>query len=135
MANGEPEPTRDATGDSAAQDRRMTMCRLLIAERQIVERQLGLDLCANPYWDILLDIYLARFEARSVYQSCLAPGAAPAKAHRQSTKLMRLGAVDRALDPEDHRRMNITLREETCAALDRIMDLLAATWPPPPPSA
>jgi DNA-binding MarR family transcriptional regulator len=101
------------------------MCRLLIAERQIVERQLGTTLCANPHWDNLLDIYLAEFEGRSVYQSCLASGAPPAKAHRQSARLAKLGVVERALDPEDHRRMNVSLKDETRAAFDTIMDLLA----------
>ncbi|MBN8818713.1 MAG: MarR family transcriptional regulator [Sphingomonas sp.] len=107
---------------------RAQMCRLLIAERQIVERFLGATLGANPYWDILLDLYLAEYERRLVYQSCLAPSAPPAKAHRQSARLSKLGAVERALDEADHRRMNVTLSPDTRQALDMIMDLLAPTW-------
>lgn len=115
----------DHDGDArSAAARRERMCRFLIAERQFVDRLLGKSLCANPYWDILLDLYLAEFEGRPVYQSCLAPAAPPANAHRQSARLAKLGAVSRTLDPYDHRRMNVTLSAEVRAALDAIMDLL-----------
>jgi len=125
MASDAPGPP--PVGQLGPQEqRRAGICRRLIAERRIIEGELGPDLCPNPYWDILLDIYLARFEMRSIYQSCLAPAAPPAKAHRQSARLFKMGAIERALDPADHRRMNITLRSETLAALDRIMDRLAS---------
>lgn len=122
------DPPAQADEDRARAMLRAQMCRLLIAQRQIVERFLGTTLGANPYWDILLDLYLADYEERLVYQSCLAPGAPPAKAHRQSARLSKLGAVVRALDEADHRRMNVTLSPETRHALDVIMDLLAPTW-------
>lgn len=111
--------------DMEAGIRRERICRFLIAERQLVDRLLGKTLCPNPYWDSLLELYLAEFEGRTVYQSCLAPGAPPANAHRQSAQLAKLGAVTRTLDPDDHRRMNVRLTPETRIALDGIMDGLA----------
>jgi len=105
--------------------RRERVCQFLITERQFVDRLLGKTLGANPHWDILLDLYLANFEGRLVYQSALAPAAPPAYAHRQSARLAKLGAVKRTLDPQDHRRMNVTLSAEVRTALDTLMDLLA----------
>ena len=121
--------THSCFGDRDGEDRsvvtrRERMCRFLIAERQLVDRRLGKPLGANPNWDILLDLYLAEFEGRHVYQSCLAPAAPPANAHRHSARLAKLGAVTRTLDPNDHRRINVTLSAEVRSALDAIMDLL-----------
>jgi hypothetical protein len=121
-------PSQERDEEQARAIRRAQICRLLVSERQIVERFLGPTLCANPYWDILLDLYLAQYEQRLVYQSCLALSAPPAKAHRQSAHLSKLGAVERSLDEDDHRRVNVTLSADTRHALDMIMDLMAPTW-------
>ncbi|WP_150126967.1 hypothetical protein [Sphingomonas panacis] len=111
-----------------AAERRARMCRLLIAEREIAGRLLDKTFTSNPLWDILLEIYLAEFEGRLVYQSCLAPSAPPANPHRQSRRLAKLGVVERALDPMDNRRIKVTLTPEMRTVFDKLMDSLSSLW-------
>ncbi|AMK23206.1 hypothetical protein GG804_02180 [Sphingomonas histidinilytica] len=111
-----------------AAERRARVCRLLIAEREIAGRLIDKIFVSNPLWDILLDIYLAEFEGRLVYQTCLAPGAPPANPHRQSRRLARLGVVERMLDPMDNRRINVRLTPEMRSSFDELMDSLGSLW-------
>lgn len=120
-------PTVDRETSLAA-ERRARVCRLLIAEREIAGRLIDKIFVSNPLWDILLDIYLAEFEGRLVYQTCLAPGAPPANPHRQSRRLARLGVVERMLDPMDNRRINVRLTPEMRSSFDELMDSLGSLW-------
>jgi DNA-binding MarR family transcriptional regulator len=94
----------------------------MLHQNSIAERLIGKVLSGNPYWEILLDLYLADLEQRSLYQSCLAAGAPPANAHRHSIRLEAMGAVARADDPGDHRRRNVSLTPHMKEALDQIME-------------
>lgn len=103
---------------------RMLICRRLIRERRLMKEMLGTALCANPSWDMLLDLYLAELEHRSVYQSalCLAAHIPESSAHRWTVKLAEQGVLVRRIDPEDRRRVSVTLAPATAAALHQIME-------------
>jgi len=103
---------------------RARMCRALIREREIVREHLGASLCRNAQWDMLLDLYLAELERRTLYQSAVGLDAlgTNSSTHRRSKKLARLGVVSIAHDAVDHRRRNVNLASETLLALDKIMD-------------
>ncbi len=105
-----------------SQDRRAQMCRAMLRRHTIVERLIGKVLSTDPYWEILLDLYLAELEQRSLYQSCLAATAPPANAHRHSARLENMGAVTRVDDPDDHRRRTVRLTPRMREAFDQIMD-------------
>lgn len=48
-------------------DRRIDMCRRLVAMRRTIGEAIGYRLCPSPVWDMLLDLYLAQYEKREVY--------------------------------------------------------------------
>lgn len=85
---------------------------------------LGTGLCPNPNWDMLLDLYLAELEHRSVYQSalCLAAHIPESSAHRWTVKLAEQGVLLRRIDPADRRRVSVSLAPATAATLHRIME-------------
>lgn len=114
--------------------RRSETCRALIRERALVGAALGNRLCAAPAWDMLLDLYLARAEARATYAwaVCLAARAPMSTAHRHLAALTARGHVVRSDDPADHRRVAVTLSPGAAQTLDALMDALAALRRPAP---
>lgn len=83
-------------------------------------------LAPNPYHEILLDLYLAEFDGRLVYQSGLAGTGPPVSTHRQVARLEALGAVTRTPDPTDQRRLNITLTPAMRAHIEEFLDAVDA---------
>jgi DNA-binding MarR family transcriptional regulator len=125
MDNGaDPGDRSSDPGGHDVRALRIRICRRLIRERRLVKDMLGTALCANPNWDMLLDLYLAELEHRSVYQSalCLAAHIPESSAHRWTVKLAEQGVLLRRIDPEDRRRISVTLAPATAAALDQIME-------------
>jgi len=125
MDNGadQDDPPSDPGGDEVRAFR-IRICRRLIRERRLVKDMLGTSLCASPNWDMLLDLYLAKLEQRSIYQSalCLAAHIPESSAHRWTVKLAEQGVLVRRIDPADRRRISVTLAPATAAALDQIME-------------
>lgn len=105
---------------------RRLVCRALLDQHRLVVEALGKRFSISPYWDSLLLLYLAELEGQSFYQSCLATGASPSNAHRQSARLAKLGLVVREADPDDNRRTTVRLSQETRTTLDELMDRIGA---------
>jgi len=111
---------------------------LLAAAREEVRRRgdrrlvLGPDLLAEPAWDILLDLYLARGAGRRVAVSslCIAAGVPTTTALRWIRVLEQDGFLVRERDREDGRRSFVDLsasaREKVELLLRRAMDRTAA---------
>jgi hypothetical protein len=104
--------------------RRIEMCRLLVAMRDVVGGSLGFDTCPNPIWDMLLDLYLARYEDREVYlwPLCIASHCPLSTAHRKVLLMERSGLVVRANKGRDRRRTHVTMTDEGAAIMDWLLD-------------
>lgn len=108
------------------QSNRVEICQIVVRMRYTATKLLGNVLSGDPYWDAILDLYLAESEERSVYQSaiCIRELSQPS-AHRLSSRLEQMGAVIRTPDTFDCRRRNLVLTEEVRQAIDEVMDLMA----------
>jgi hypothetical protein len=93
--------------------------RALIRARRLRDHYFKADLFADPAWDMLLDLLLARLEGRLVAVSslCIAAAVPPTTALRWIKRLNDEGLFVRTADPRDGRRVFIDLAEETADAL------------------
>jgi AbrB family looped-hinge helix DNA binding protein len=71
---------------------------------------------------VLLELYLAAMEGRTLFQSCLSTTESPSAPHRRSAYLARMGFLQREHDPGDNRRVNLALCPSTMRLLDKAMD-------------
>jgi hypothetical protein len=103
--------------------------------RDVVGESLSFEVCPNPIWDMLLDLYLARFEQREVYlwPLCIASHCPLSTAHRKVLFMERRGLVVRSKIGRDRRRINVAMTNRgvdiMAKILDRITDRLFDTCP------
>jgi hypothetical protein len=92
-----------------------TMIRDLIKLRRLREQHFPPALFADPGWDILLDLFAAKQEGKSVSVSslCIAAAVPPTTALRWVTTMTEHGALVRRQDPNDARRVFIELSEDS----------------------
>jgi len=95
------------------------MVRSLIRARQARERFLPAGLFGEPAWDMLLDLFVARLEARDVSVSslCIAARVPTTTALRWIRTLCDAGLFERRNDPADARRAFISLSAAGEAAM------------------
>lgn len=107
--------------------RRIEVCRLLISMRDIVGATLGFEVCPNPIWDMLLDLYLARFEHREVYlwPLCIASHCPLSTAHRKVLFMERRGLVVRSKIGRDRRRINVAMTDRGADVMDTILERMS----------
>ena len=107
-------------------DRLHALARNIYRLRRRREAIFGKALFADPAWDLLLDLYIARREARPICVSsaCIAAAAPVTTALRWIRQLENDGLVRRDLDPKDNRRSYLRLSRD---GLTRMEDLLADT--------
>ena len=110
-------------------DRRLDMCRALIRQRRLIGDSLGFQLCPDPAWDILIDLYLAHHEGRAAYlwQSCVAANIPISSAHRKIGELIAEGLIERTAAMADKRRIGIRLSSAYVERLDILMDRLVGS--------
>ena len=86
------------------------------------------DLFQDPAWDILLDLYAAKLEGRSVSISsaCIASMVPPTTALRWITLLEERGLVMRSYDEADRRRKYVALTERAQEAIGTYLDAVDA---------
>lgn len=91
--------------------------------RRARERFFPADLFAEPAWDLLLDLYIARHRKRIVTTSgaCIAAGVPMSTGLRWLEKLEAASVIARTPSPADHRLVLVSLTDET---VDRMSDLL-----------
>jgi hypothetical protein len=108
-----------ATPSLCSQAEAVAVAKALIA-LQSGRRALALpSLFADPAWDMLLDLFVARAEGRPVAVSslCIASGVPASTAHRWIQALVDHDAVRRRADPVDRRRVFIEITEPAFAAM------------------
>lgn len=106
----------------------------MIRARRMREHYFSGELFADPAWDMLLDLLLARLEHRTVAVSslCIAAAVPPTTALRWIKRLTDEGIFVRTADPRDGRRVFIDLSEsaaEAIAAYVRAIEGLAIASP------
>jgi hypothetical protein len=89
--------------------------RELIKLRRLREQHFPADLFADPSWDILLDLFAAKLEGKSVSVSslCIAAAVPPTTGLRWITTMTEHGALVRRQDPNDARRVFIELSADS----------------------
>ena len=95
--------------------------RKIIRQRQLRARFFDGELFADPAWDILLDLAVARAEhARvSVTSLCIASGVPPTTALRWISQMTEAGLLVRVEDDSDRRRAFIELSDKAAEAMAR----------------
>lgn len=97
--------------------------RAMIRLRRQRDRLFPADLFADPAWDMMLDLMVARIERLKVAVSslCIAAAVPPTTALRWIRTLTEFGIFVRVADPTDGRRVFIELSE---AAAAKVLDFL-----------
>ncbi|BBK42038.1 hypothetical protein STVA_20580 [Allostella vacuolata] len=103
----------------------------VIQSRQARDRHFPQHLFADPAWDMLLDLTLAKLSNKeiSVSSVCLAAGVPQSTALRRLQDLERSGLVRRRRDRDDRRRIFVELTED---AMQRILRYLGVISMAPP---
>jgi len=85
------------------------------------------DLFGEPAWDILLDLFIADGEGKtvSVSSACIGSAAPPTTGLRWLGVLADEGLVLRENDQEDHRRVMVRLTPAGHAAMERFFEAVA----------
>lgn len=106
--------TPDALADMiSATDATLPLARELYKLRRKREEYISSTLFADPAWDILLDLYVARLELRraSVKSVCIGSGVPATTALRWINLLLKEELIESSKDPHDSRVRCITLSE------------------------
>jgi DNA-binding MarR family transcriptional regulator len=97
----------------------LTVARALVALQDRRMRSFRPGLFADPAWDMLLDLYIARADGRSICVGSLsiASRVPAATAHRWIKELEAGGEIVRRPDPLDGRRILIEITDAACRAM------------------
>lgn len=100
------------------------LIRQIIRQRRLRDRYFEPELFADPGWDILLELAVARAEKRriSVTSLCSAAAVPPTTALRWIAMMTEMGLLVRSKDDIDQRRAFITLADDAAYALARYFD-------------
>lgn len=117
-----------ALGHSVERSHLLQLARQIYALRREREAIFGkAELFGEPAWDILLDLYVAHVERKSVSVSsaCIGSASPPTTGLRWLGILAEEGFVIREADPQDQRRVLVRLSDKGLAAMDRYLNLTA----------
>lgn len=116
--------------DPANDERRLVTARAVLAGRRRRTANFAGVRFYDPSWDMILELYVATREERdvAVSQLCSMSGGSTTTALRHIENMEALGYLRRAADPDDRRRLLITMSPLLADAVDQWLDLqLAAT--------
>lgn len=93
------------------------------AFRRRREAIVGLDIFAEPAWDMLLDLYIQRGERRavSVHSLCIAAAVPATTALRWIGKLAELGLIERRRAASDARVVLLSLTDAGLETIERCL--------------
>lgn len=123
---------RGSAGDASMPN--VSTIRAMIRARRLRDQYFSGELFADPAWDMLLDLLLARLERRTVAVSslCIAAAVPPTTALRWIKRLTEEGIFVRTADPRDGRRVFIDLSDaaaDTMLAYVRAIEGIGITPP------
>lgn len=113
----------DSIADAADAPRLAAIARAEYASRRRRDAQFDADIFAEPAWDMLLDLYVQRYQGRevSIHSLCIAAAVPPTTALRWIGKLESLGFIDRRPCPHDARVIYATLSARGLAMMERYL--------------
>lgn len=99
--------------------------RAVLQARRLRERFMPGELFADPAWDMMLDLLAAKIDGKrvSVSSLCIASAVPPTTALRWIAQLTERGIFERRNDPDDARRVFISLSRE---ATDKLISWFSA---------
>lgn len=102
----------------------------VIQSRQARDRHFPQHLFADPAWDMLLDLTLAKLSSKeiSVSSVCLAAGAAVHRAP-PAADLEQSGLVRRRRDRDDRRRIFVELTDDAMQRILRYLGVISMAQP------
>lgn len=102
--------------------------RALIRARRARSNFFDANLFADPAWDLLLDLKAAQLEGKpvSVSSACIAAAVPPTTALRWIKTLTDEGMIEREADPQDGRRIFLSLTSKAALAMDAYLKRAAA---------
>jgi predicted transcriptional regulator len=118
------EKQRAQLSRSTALESVCVLAERLLRQRRQREAFFGKHLFADPCWDMLLDLYVARkkrLRPVSVSSLCIASAVPATTALRWIDTLVQEGLVVRQPDPRDKRRVLVSLTDEGSHKLDRLL--------------
>lgn len=126
LIGADMSPAISYTEDQPTQSHRQ-LARQLLRERRDRDVVLNVELLGDPAWDMLLDLFVAGEEAKTISVSslCLASGVPPSTALRWITVLADRDLIVRINDPRDGRRVNISLPPQTRTSLRTYLERTA----------
>ncbi len=110
-------------GDHDPPPRGLALARATLALRRKRDRLFPEGLFGEPVWDLLLDLYIARADGRtiSVSSACIAAAVPPTTALRWLRELERRDLVVRTADTGDGRRVHVTLSYNATRLVERLL--------------
>lgn len=123
-----PAPPTPAPRGKGIDVSKAAFLRMLIRNRRLRDQFFAPDLFADPAWDMLIDLMLARIERRLVAVSslCIAAAVPPTTALRWIKRLTDEGLFVRSADPRDGRRVYIDLSEDCAERMAAYLGALAS---------
>jgi DNA-binding MarR family transcriptional regulator len=123
---GEPAP--GGRGEGAAVGARQV--RAILALRGLRRDYLGRDF-SEAAWAMILEVYAARLEGRSIHQSLVGfeTGVPPTTALATVRRLLDRGVFLKQTDPSDKRMVLLTLADEWAESLARFLSAAAQIAP------
>lgn len=102
---------------------------LLLRVRTLVGRHFGFDLCSNPAWDMLLDLYSTGDAGRMTSLSSLSHAAnVPARtALSWIHRMVDRGLLKRMPDSTDRRRVNVELTDQAMVQFKALLQDISAS--------
>lgn len=87
------------------------------------DQAFGVDLFADPAWDLLLDLYIAEKRGKrvSISSACIAAATPASTSQRWVRALCKRGILLRSADETDRRKSNVMLAPETFRKMDDLL--------------
>lgn len=104
--------------------------RRMLRNRRRREAAFDTSLFADPAWDMLLDLFVAWEEGAlvSVSSLCIASSIPPTTALRWISSMEKAGHFVRSRDPNDDRRMHLSLSPSAHQRMDGLLNAMAEAW-------
>ena len=117
-------PADRSDGAVAERPNRRAQAARLLEERRLRRDYLPEELFHEPAWDMLLALYLAHIDRRTLnVKTLVACADAPVTtSQRWIDHLAKLKLVDRVIDPMDRRRIEVSLSDHGADAVGRYLD-------------